>query len=109
MLSNILVELPWNTFMAVVVLISWYYPVRLYRNAQPTDAVAERGVAMFLMIWVYMMWTSTFAHMSVAAVELAEMAGDYANLLFVFSLIFCGYVYRSHRLSLPTLSSLQLY
>jgi ATP-binding cassette, subfamily G (WHITE), member 2, PDR len=42
------------------------------------------------MVWVYLMWTSTFAHMSVAAVELAEMAGNYANLLFVFSLIFCG-------------------
>ncbi len=90
MLSNILVELPWNTLMAVLVFICWYYPVGLYRNAQPTNAVAERGGAMFLLVWVYMMWTSTFASMSVAAVELAEMAGNYANLLFVFSLIFCG-------------------
>jgi len=90
MLSNILVELPWNTLMAVLVFICWYYPVGLDRNAQPTHAVAERGAAMFLLIWVYMMWTSTFASMSVAAVELAEMAGNYANLLFVFSLIFCG-------------------
>lgn len=87
MLSNILVELPWNTLMAVIVIVCWYYPVGFYRNA---DAVAERGGAMFLMLWVYMMWMSTFATMSVAAVELAEMAGNYANLLFVFSLIFCG-------------------
>jgi ATP-binding cassette subfamily G (WHITE) protein 2 (PDR) len=49
MLSNILVELPWNTFMAVLVFICWYYPVGLYRNAQPTQAVAERGGAMFLL------------------------------------------------------------
>lgn len=90
MLSNILVELPWNTLMAVLVFICWYYPVGLYRNAQATHAIAERGGAMFLLVWVYMMWTSTFASMSVAAVELAEMAGNYANLLFVFSLIFCG-------------------
>jgi ABC-type multidrug transport system permease subunit len=90
MLSNILVELPWNTLMAVLVFVSWYFPVGLYRNAEPTHSVAERGGAMFLLVWVFMMWTSTFAHMSVAAVELAEMAGNYANLLFVFSLIFCG-------------------
>jgi ATP-binding cassette subfamily G (WHITE) protein 2 (PDR) len=83
-------ELPWNTLMAVLVFISWYFPVDLYRNAEPTHAVTERGCAMFLLVWVYMMWTSTFAHMSVAAVELAEMAENYANLLFVFSLIFCG-------------------
>jgi ATP-binding cassette subfamily G (WHITE) protein 2 (PDR) len=88
--SNILVELPWNTLMAVVVFVSWYFPVGLYRNAEPTHAVTERGCTMFLLIWVYMMWTSTFAHMSVAAVESAGMAGNYANLLFVFSLIFCG-------------------
>ena len=88
-LSNILVELPWNTLMAAIVFVCWYYPIGFYRNA---GAVAGHGGAMFLMLWVYMMWTSTFAAMSVAAVELAEMAGNYANLLFVFALIFCGQV-----------------
>ena len=58
---------------------------------------------MFLLMWVYMMYTSTFAHMIQAGVELAEMAGNFANLLFIFSLVFCGYVlflvinlYKSH-------------
>ena len=98
LLSNILVELPWNTLMSVFVFVCWYYPIGFYRNAIPTDAVAERGGTMFLLMWVYMMYTSTFAHMIQAGVELAEMAGNFANLLFIFSLVFCGYVYHLHLL-----------
>jgi hypothetical protein len=26
--------------------VCWYYPIGLYRNAEPTDAVAERGALM---------------------------------------------------------------
>jgi ATP-binding cassette subfamily G (WHITE) protein 2 (PDR) len=92
MLSNILVELPWNTLMALILFVSWYYPIGLYRNAEPTHAVAERGGTMFLLMWVYMMYTSTFAHMVQAGVELAGMAGNYANLLFMLTLIFSGSV-----------------
>ena len=92
LLSNLLVELPWNTLMSVLIFVCWYYPVGFYRNAIQTDTVAERGMTMFLLMWVYMMYTSTFAHMIQAGVELAEMAGNFANLLFIFSLVFCGYV-----------------
>lgn len=38
------------------------------------------------------MYTSTFAHMVQAGVELAGMAGNYANLLFILTLIFSGLV-----------------
>lgn len=38
------------------------------------------------------MYMSTFAHMIQAGVELAGMAGNYANLLFMLTLIFCGWV-----------------
>jgi ABC-type multidrug transport system permease subunit len=92
LLSNILVELPWNTLMSVFVFVCWYYPIGFYRNAIPTETVAERGGTMLLLMWVYMMYTSTFAHMIQAGVELAEMAGNFANLLFIFSLVFCGYI-----------------
>jgi ATP-binding cassette, subfamily G (WHITE), member 2, PDR len=40
--SNIVVELPWNALMAVLMFFCWYYPIGLYRNAEPTDAVHER-------------------------------------------------------------------
>ncbi|GAD98247.1 ABC transporter [Paecilomyces variotii No. 5] len=90
MTANILVELPWNTLMAVFIFVCWYYPIGLYRNAEPTDSVHERGALMFLLIWTFLLFTSTFAHMIIAGVELAETGGNLANLLFSLCLIFCG-------------------
>lgn len=90
MTANILVELPWNTLMAVFIFVCWYYPIGLYRNAEPTDAVHERGALMFLLILSFLLFTSTFAHMVIAGIELAETGGNLANLLFSLCLIFCG-------------------
>jgi ATP-binding cassette subfamily G (WHITE) protein 2 (PDR) len=92
MLSNILVELPWNALMSLLIFVGWYYPIGFYRNAEPTNELGARGGTMFLLMFVYMMFTSTFGHMVQAGVELAEMGGNYANLLFMLSLIFCGFV-----------------
>ncbi|KAE8325069.1 ABC-2 type transporter-domain-containing protein [Aspergillus sergii] len=90
MTANILVELPWNTLMAALMFFCWYYPIGLYNNAKPTDAVTERGGLMFLLIWVFLLFTSTFAHMVIAGIELAETGGNIATLLFSLCLIFCG-------------------
>ncbi|RDW90012.1 pleiotropic drug resistance family ABC transporter [Aspergillus mulundensis] len=90
MTANIIVELPWNALMAVIMFICWYYPVGLYRNAEPTDAVNERGALMFLLILTFLLFTSTFAHMIIAGIETAETGGNIAQLLFSLCLIFCG-------------------
>ncbi|KGO62913.1 CDR ABC transporter [Penicillium expansum] len=90
MISNILVELPWNTLMSVFIFLCWYYPIGLYKNAEPTDAVSERGALMFLLIWTFLLFTSTFAHLVIAGIELAETGGNIATLLFSLCLIFCG-------------------
>ncbi|KAJ5091406.1 ABC multidrug transporter C [Penicillium alfredii] len=90
MTANILVELPWNSLMAVLIFVCWYYPIGLYRNAEPTDSVHERGALMFLLILTFLLFTSTFAHMIIAGIELAETGGNLANLLFSLCLIFCG-------------------
>ncbi|KAJ6109092.1 ABC multidrug transporter C [Penicillium sp. IBT 16267x] len=90
MASNILVELPWNTLAAILIFVCWYYPIGLYQNAEPTGAVHERGALMFLLIWTFLLFTSTFAHMVIAGIELAETGGNLANLFFSLCLIFCG-------------------
>ncbi|GES59343.1 pleiotropic drug resistance protein PDR [Aspergillus terreus] len=90
MTANIIVELPWNTLMSVLIYVCWYYPIGLYRNAEKTNAVSERGALMWLLIWSFLMFTSTFAHMMIAGIELAETGGNLANLLFSLCLIFCG-------------------
>lgn len=88
--SQILVELPWNGLMGVIMYFCWYYPVGLYRNAEPTHAVAERGGLMFLYLFMFMIFTGTFSTMIIAGFETAEAGGNIANLMFTLCLIFCG-------------------
>ncbi|KAI0173090.1 ABC-2 type transporter-domain-containing protein [Hypoxylon sp. FL1284] len=90
MLSQIIVELPWNTLMAVLMYFCWYYPVGLYRNAAEAGQTTERGALMFLLLWAFLLFTSTFTDMIIAAFETAEAGGNIANLLFTLCLIFCG-------------------
>ncbi|KAF2744039.1 hypothetical protein M011DRAFT_409396 [Sporormia fimetaria CBS 119925] len=90
MIANITVELPWNTLAAVLIFVCWYYPIGLYKNAEYTDAVNLRAGQMFLFVWMFLLFTSTFSHMVIAGVEQAEGGGNIANLCFSLCLIFCG-------------------
>lgn len=88
--SNILVELPWNSLMAVIIFFCFYYPIGLYSNAVPTDSVTERGGLFFLFVWQFLLFTSTFTSMVIAGIDTAETGGNIANLMFSLTLIFCG-------------------
>lgn len=76
--------------MAVIIFFCWYYPIGLYRNAEPTDSVTLRGFQLFLFLWMFLIFASTFTHMVIAGVETAENGGNIANLLFMLCLLFCG-------------------
>ena len=105
-LSNIVAEVPYSgessrvleirpemtlaVVMGTVVFVTWYYPIGFYQNAIPTNAVAERGALMWLYTECFLLFSSTFATAMVAGIELAETAGNLANLLFSLSLVFCG-------------------
>ncbi|KAL1964841.1 hypothetical protein VTN77DRAFT_6343 [Rasamsonia byssochlamydoides] len=89
-LASIIVELPWNMLMAVPAFFSWYYPIGLYRNAELTDTVVSRGGTMFLLILLFLLFTSTFSSMVIAGIEQPETGGNIAQLLFSFCLVFCG-------------------
>ncbi|KAH6605927.1 hypothetical protein Trco_005080, partial [Trichoderma cornu-damae] len=90
MLCQIIVELPWNSLMAVIMYFGWYYPVGLYRNGEPTGQVTERGALMFLFILSFLIFSGTFSTFIIAGFETAEAGGNVANLLFTLCLIFCG-------------------
>lgn len=94
MLSQILVELPWNALMSVIMYCCWYYPVGLYHNAEPTNAVTERGALMFLFLLLFLLFTGTFSTFIIAGLETAEGGGNIANLMFTLCLIFCGVLAR---------------
>lgn len=90
MVANIFVELPWNTLMATLVFVTWYYPIGMHRNAIPEGQVAERGGLMWMYNWLFLLFTSTFSTMVIAGVETAETGGNLGQLLFSLTLIFCG-------------------
>ncbi|KAL5313854.1 hypothetical protein ACEPPN_018277 [Leptodophora sp. 'Broadleaf-Isolate-01'] len=90
MLSQIIVEIPWNTLMSLLIFICFYYPIGLYKNAEPAGQVSERSALMFLILWAFMMFTCTFTDMVIAGFESAEAGGNVANLLFMLCLVFCG-------------------
>ena len=45
---------------------------------------------MWLLIWTFLLFTSTFAHFMIAPFDSAENAGNAGNLLFMLCLLFCG-------------------
>lgn len=90
MLSNIIVELPWNSLASVLMYATFYYLIGMHQNAEPTGSVNERGVLMFLAMWAFMLFESTFASMVIAGIDMAEVVATISLVLFAFSLIFCG-------------------
>ncbi|PWW80121.1 putative ABC transporter [Tuber magnatum] len=90
LISNIVVELPWQTLMAFLTFVLWYYPIGMHNNAKIAGQLHERGFQMFLLIWAFYMFASTFAHMMIAGIETAEVGSNVSNLLFTLCLIFCG-------------------
>lgn len=90
MLSQVLVELPWNSLMAFFMYFCWYYPVGLYHNAEPAHQVTERGALVFLFLLMFMIFAGTFSTLIIAGFETVQAGGNLADLLFSLCLIFCG-------------------
>jgi ABC-type multidrug transport system permease subunit len=76
--------------MSVLCYLTWYYPIGLFRNSEWTNAVNERGITMFLHIWVFFVFSSTFAHMMIAGLPSADIAGGVVGLLLIMMFTFCG-------------------
>ncbi|KAK3710076.1 Multidrug resistance protein [Vermiconidia calcicola] len=98
MFANILVEIPWNSLMAVIIFICFYYPIGLYQNAEASDSVHLRSAQFFLFVLAFLLFTSTFTNMMIAGIPDAETGGNLANLLFSLCLIFCGVLQPASRL-----------
>lgn len=90
-MSNLIVEIAWQTLMAVIIFACWYYPTGMFRNGGHEDR-AERGGLVLSTIWSFMLFTSTSSIAIVAGMESGPTAINIAQLLYSLSLIFCGYV-----------------
>ncbi|KAH7142621.1 ABC-2 type transporter-domain-containing protein [Dactylonectria estremocensis] len=88
-LSNIIVEIIWNTLMAALMYFCWYYPVGFVQNTTSDDQTI-RGFLIFLFLWMFMLFTSTFSHFAIVWIETSEEAGVLASLLWMLCIAFCG-------------------
>lgn len=84
MFANIVVEIPYQIALAVFAWAAWYWPVFGYHQSGE-----QRGL-MLLYVIEFMVFSSTFAHMVIAAMPDAETAGNIATLLFSLMLTFNG-------------------
>jgi ATP-binding cassette, subfamily G (WHITE), member 2, PDR len=82
--GNILVEIPYQIFLAILCWAAWYYPVFGRHQSSETQGL------MLLFAIQFMVFSSTFAHMVIAAMPDAETAGNIATLLFSLMLTFNG-------------------
>ncbi|KAK6201120.1 multidrug resistance protein [Scheffersomyces amazonensis] len=89
-LGQITAEIPFQIAVGTISFFCWYYPVGLYRNAVPTDAVNQRGVLMWLLLTAFFVYTSTMGQLCMSFNELADNAANLATLLFTMCLNFCG-------------------
>ena len=89
-LAQITAEIPWQIFSGTIAFFCWYYPIGLYRNAEATDAVSERGALMWVVIILFFIYCSTIAQLCISFNELANNAANLVSLLFTMCLTFCG-------------------
>ncbi|GKT42713.1 ZEB2-regulated ABC transporter 1 [Colletotrichum spaethianum] len=89
LLSNIVIEMIWNTIAAIMFFFCWYYPARFFRNTTADD-VTIRGFTVFLFIWMFFLWMSTFSQLAIAAIETADLASIPASLFAILCMAFCG-------------------
>ncbi|KAH6871435.1 multidrug resistance protein CDR1 [Thelonectria olida] len=96
--ANFLIEALWNSLMGVFSFILWYYPIGLYRNARHTNAVHSRGATVFLFVWVFFLFSSSFAHLVIAGMDSHEVAGGLVGLMTILMFSFCGVIAGPHAL-----------
>ncbi|CAK9439083.1 uncharacterized protein LODBEIA_P33070 [Lodderomyces beijingensis] len=83
-------EIPFQMVLGTLGFICWYYPVGLYKNAIPTNAVNERAFLMWLYMTAFYIFTSTMGQLCMSFSEHQLNASNLASMLFMLCLTFCG-------------------
>ncbi|KAA8649577.1 uncharacterized protein ATNIH1004_002248 [Aspergillus tanneri] len=94
LLSSILSELMWNSLMAVLCFVAWYYPMGVWRNALYTNALHSRSALVILTLWAGFLWSSSLGHLVISGFDFAEMASGLCNFLMLMCMYFCGIIAR---------------
>ncbi|KAH7054493.1 ABC-2 type transporter-domain-containing protein [Macrophomina phaseolina] len=89
-LSNIVVEVFWGSFVSLILFFCWYYPTGFYRDIHAEQEVHTRGLLTFFLIWTFLFFVISLSQLVIAAVDSDEGAAKLSNLVFILSLLFCG-------------------
>lgn len=84
LLGNFIVEIPYQILTGVIVFATFYFAV-----VGTGQSAEQQGLAV-LYCMVFFIYTSTFAHMVIAAIPDTQTASAIGSLFFGFSLIFNG-------------------
>lgn len=83
MIANIFVELPYGIVAGILLFASFYYPSAGIQSS-------ERQGLVLLLIVQFILFASTLAHMTIAAVPDAQSASAIVVIIFMMSSTFCG-------------------
>jgi len=84
MFANIIVEIPYGIFAGVMAFACFYYPV-----VGAGQSSERQGLVLLFMIEL-LIYASTFAAMTIAALPNAETAAGLVSLLMLMSILFNG-------------------
>ncbi|KAK6454996.1 opaque-specific ABC transporter CDR3 [Scheffersomyces xylosifermentans] len=88
--AQITVELPFQIIAGTLSFFCWYYPIGMYENAVPTDAVVQRGALMWLSITLLFIYSSTLGQLCISFNEITDNAANMVSLFVTMSMTFCG-------------------
>ncbi|EJS41517.1 pdr10p [Saccharomyces arboricola H-6] len=88
--SQIIIEIPWNILAGTLAFLVYYYPVGFYRNASYANQLHERGALFWLFACAFYVYISSMGLLVISCIEIAENAANLASLLFIMSLSFSG-------------------
>ncbi|AQZ16701.1 (ZYRO0D11858g) [Zygosaccharomyces parabailii] len=88
--SQILVEAPWNFLAGAIAYFIYYYPIGFYQNASAAGQLHERGALFFLWSTAFYVWVGSMALLANSFIEHDVSAANLANLCFTLALSFCG-------------------
>lgn len=83
MIANTLVEIPYQVFTAILIWACFYYPIVGIQSSE------RQGLVLLFCIQL-LLYASSFAQMTVAALPDSQTAASIVTLLVIMSLTFCG-------------------
>ncbi|CCD22577.1 ATP-binding cassette multidrug transporter PDR15 NDAI_0A04200 [Naumovozyma dairenensis CBS 421] len=89
-ISQIIVEIPWNFIAGTIAYCIYYYAVGFYANASEANQLHERGGLFWLLATAFFVYIGSLGIAAISFIEVAETAAHLASLLFTMALSFCG-------------------